>query len=253
MSHLRQPEACVLIYEVERKFIGGGLEGQHYVIPCTRKVSAYYNQFRIENVYKECNALANFFAGFLYEFYRQRIVFFCCVDNVVDMYCFTVVVFFAQNGIDTFFDTLHHLVFDSDTRNFCLETAFFAAGADDFVVVEWRVSEFASETALSVVQFAVHNHADGHAASEVKVEYVLFALDVVAGEVFGIASCSGVVFEKYLKAGLFFDYLGKRVFGIGEVFLSASGIGIYATRNADPHTEDLVLVDAAACEELVYG
>ena len=73
-----------------------------------------------------------------------------CVDDLIDVDGFVLVVFFAQDGIDSLADKPTELLFDRDSRDFGFETTLLAAGADDFVVEEGNVAELAGEAVVAV-------------------------------------------------------------------------------------------------------
>lgn len=76
------------------------------------------------------------FSDLLDQFDREIVVVLGCVDDLIDVDGFVLVVFFAQDRIDTLADKPTELLFDRDSRNFGFEATFLAAGADDFVVEE---------------------------------------------------------------------------------------------------------------------
>ena len=107
---------------------------------------------------------------------------------------FVRIVFISQNGVDTLTYQFAEFLLDGDSRYFGLQTTFFAAGADDFVVEEGNVSEFTGESAFAVIELPVHDDADSQTSSQVQVEHIPFVLRF-AGGIFCVAAGAGVVFE----------------------------------------------------------
>lgn len=136
LAHFRQAEFGVLINQIERVFVGRRLEGQHQVVARFGQLAAYDDRFRIEGVDQEGDGLARLFSDLLDQFDREIVVVLGCVDDLIDVDGFVLVVFFAQDRIDTLADKPTELLFDRDSRNFGFEATFLAAGADDFVVEE---------------------------------------------------------------------------------------------------------------------
>ena len=124
------------------------------------------------------------------------------------------------------------------------QAAFLAARADDFVVEERDMAEFARKAAFAAVELAVDHDADGYAAAHVEVEYVAVVLGFAAG-VFRIAARAGVVFKQHPDADAFFEQVAQRLFRRGEVFVAAARFGVDAARHADAQAQNLAAVDAA--------
>ena len=58
------------------------------------------------------------------QFDREIVVVLGCVDDLIDVDGFVLVVFFAQDRIDTLADKPTELLFDRDSRNFGFEATF---------------------------------------------------------------------------------------------------------------------------------
>ena len=172
-----------------------------------------------------------------------------CVDDLIDVDGFVLVVFFAQDRIDTLADKPTELLFDRDSRNFGFEATFLAAGADDFVVEEGNVPELSGKAALAVVEFAVHDDTDGQAASEVEVEYVHLVFGFAVG-VFGIASGPGVFSSSTRMPMRCSIILAQGLFARSEIAVTASRRGIDASADADTHSEDFRAFHTARIDEM---
>ena len=159
-----------------------------------------------------------------------------------------LVVLLLEDRVHTPFDHVAHLVLDGDARHLGLEAALLAARADDLVVEEGDVAELAGESALAVVELAVHDDADCHAAAHVEVDHVALVLRFAA-RVLGVAACTGVVLEQHADADALLEDIAQRLFVGCEVLVAAARIGVHAAGDADAQPEDLAPVDAALGDE----
>ena len=160
------------------------------------------------------------------------------------------VVLFAQDGVDALLDERADFLLDGDTRHLGFQAAFLAAGADLLVVEEGDVAEFAREAALAVVEFALHDDADGDTAAQMQVEHVVLVLRLAAA-VLRIAACAGVVLEEGADTDPLFDDFAHRLLARSEIFVAAARGRIHAARHADAQTEDLAAIHPARGDELL--
>ena len=143
-----------------------------------------------------------------------------------------------------------HLVLDGDTRHLGFEAALLAARADDFVVEEGDVAELAGEAALAVVELAVHDDSDGHAAAHVEVQHVALLLRFAA-RVLRVAAGAGVVLDQHAQADPLLEDVAQRLLVGGEVFVAAARVGVHAPRHADAQAEHLAPLHAARGDEVL--
>src|SRR5699024_1030072 len=143
-----------------------------------------------------------------------------------------------------------HFLFNSHAGNLRFEASFLAALANNFVVEERRMSEFARETRFAVKQLAVGNDADGHSAAEMQVEHVLFR-PRIARKIFGITPRPRIVFQQHPDARGLFDDAPHGLLHRCEVHVAAARLGIHAAGDAHPHPEYLAAVNPTAADETV--
>ena len=120
--HFRLSELGVLVYEVERVFVGRRLQGQHDVIARLGEVAAHDHGFGVERVDEESHRLAQLLAHLLDKLYRKVVVVLRRRDDVVDVDLLAAVELVAQDGVHAALDELDDLLLDGDARNLGLET-----------------------------------------------------------------------------------------------------------------------------------
>ena len=97
------------------------------------------------------------------------------------------------------------------SRGLSFQASFFAAMAEDLVIEEAEVLEFAGESRFSVIEATVDDDAESQPPRQVQEEDVLFSL-YDSLHVFTVGHCPRVVLDIGFDAESFFEKFGERLF-----------------------------------------
>ena len=110
-------------------------------------------------------------------------------------------IFFAgyssgKNRTFSTFDTFQKNTMKGRTGCFCFQTSFFAAMADDLIVVCIDVTELSRETGFSCVDFAIDNNSDADSPADVDENNIFFSFYTPL-HILSVSHGTGVVVDGY--------------------------------------------------------
>lgn len=164
-------EERIVVHQPQREFVDSRFEWQHQVIARSGQITADNDLFGVEDVDQEGDALTDLFPGLLNQFDREVVVVACSVDDVGDVDFAGVFILSIRIVLRPFW-ICAIILFSMAIPETSVSKHPFTAVADDLIVKERGVAELSGEARTTIINFPVHDDADGDSPSEVEVDDV---------------------------------------------------------------------------------